>query len=953
MTHDYTNDNAYHNAVLVPKLEKKFAEINDLLYTTSVPNDELEKKVMPYIADDVIFKDPWQEGGNKNFYNIGMKGFHNMMHFTFDTYQIGVKLNGPDGTTGRCIVDGVMNLKQFSWIYTFPLRTIVVYDFRMLDANGPEGPKFEIFRQEEMWSYLELIDGIPGIGWVYGKLFRPAFGHLFVDMVMEDQSFFDDKLSLVLDDSLKPQKIPETDRDVIVNFCTPNILSGASHFQQIHDEAGAALKAEIENYAGMGPGSCRLTPAFDLAGYQKIAHCVLPTMHQSTKFVAVDEYDVSLCYRNALDMAAEAGLKSIVFDHPYILTDDAIAKVALDTIKKWITESPYASKFTRIIIACHSSELLQLYVSVALPMGDAELPVHPEDDSAELFDPTQAAVAAVDGDTSVAPQGQNGHMQTAQQALIDYKGPVDMKTLEALLRYDYEDQAEQQMGGQYDPYYDGDRAMRDEEMEYYNQSDLAYGQTDEERYPSATQYLWDKYQLTDQDIHQSADQIYDEMFKTTEGLQLQLSRNLSSTILTIEEENGMLRQYRMTTQSREGDTSYFRCSRCESLMKHTQSEYRPKITVKNGYIYGDCYPVHHPDCRPLTKYSVILQQMDREARMSVSKPEVGYNPYDIEGADYSSDSAYPELQSEWRQNGSRPMAGSSTKRAAPTSARARLRMVGPNGSPYYETTGGGRNSATLREVVRSVGGDTLQAIRKCEDELDGEGYGGDTSIPESDAAMMREQEYVRPTGSILHHRQPSHSYSKHDPTSNTIQYEDRRPMERLVYEMPPQEANIIETTIEGPIEGVEYIGGNGTISGDPNSLPMLDASTSAEMVGHGGEPPELGYGQSVKRRRLISRPPVAYRIPYPEDSEGYADNPEDESPAAPAAALGEKCRKYRIIRARRRTNVAFDWSDGVPKEEEPDAELESDLLAEQSAADNLSASQKSGLRPRRGILQRK
>lgn len=66
-------------------------------------------------------------------------------------------------------------------------------------------------------------------------------------------------------------------------------------------------------------------------------------------------------------------------------------------------------------------------------------------------------------------------------------------------------------------------------------------------------------------------------------------------------------------------------------------------------------------------------------------------------------------------------------------------MVGPDGSPYYETTGVGRNSATFREVVRSVGGDTLQAIRKCEDELDGEGYGGDTAIPESDAAIMREQ----------------------------------------------------------------------------------------------------------------------------------------------------------------------------------------------------------------------
>lgn len=78
-------------------------------------------------------------------------GFHNMMHFDWETYQIGVKLNAPDGATGRCIVDGMMWLKQFSWIYTFPLRSIIVYDFRVLQADGPDGPKFEIFRQEEMW----------------------------------------------------------------------------------------------------------------------------------------------------------------------------------------------------------------------------------------------------------------------------------------------------------------------------------------------------------------------------------------------------------------------------------------------------------------------------------------------------------------------------------------------------------------------------------------------------------------------------------------------------------------------------------------------------------------------------------------------------------------------------------------------------------------------------------
>jgi hypothetical protein len=74
-----------------------------------------------------------------------------MMNFTFDTYQVNVQLND-DGNTGRCIIDGQMNLKQFEFIYTFPLRVIVVYDFRLLGSQNV--PQFEIFKHEEMWSVV-------------------------------------------------------------------------------------------------------------------------------------------------------------------------------------------------------------------------------------------------------------------------------------------------------------------------------------------------------------------------------------------------------------------------------------------------------------------------------------------------------------------------------------------------------------------------------------------------------------------------------------------------------------------------------------------------------------------------------------------------------------------------------------------------------------------------------
>ena len=90
-----------------------------------------------------------------------------------------MKLND-DGLTGRCIVDGIMNLQQFSWIYTYPLRSIFVYEFRLTNTENPDDLKFEIFRHEEMWSFADMIDAIPGVGWAYKNLFRRSFGYFFV-----------------------------------------------------------------------------------------------------------------------------------------------------------------------------------------------------------------------------------------------------------------------------------------------------------------------------------------------------------------------------------------------------------------------------------------------------------------------------------------------------------------------------------------------------------------------------------------------------------------------------------------------------------------------------------------------------------------------------------------------------------------------------------------------------
>ncbi|CAF1229993.1 unnamed protein product [Rotaria sordida] len=173
--------NPIYQNKFINQLEQQFTNITQLLYTTSVSCTELDRRVLPYIADDIIFKDPWQEGSSKQLYRIGMKGFHNMFHFTFDIFQLNVKLNN-DKTTGRCIVDGIMNLEQFSWIYTYPLRSILTYEFRLLNNENDDEPQFEIFRHEEMWSVADMIVGIPGVGWLYQNIFRRGFGYFFVGL---------------------------------------------------------------------------------------------------------------------------------------------------------------------------------------------------------------------------------------------------------------------------------------------------------------------------------------------------------------------------------------------------------------------------------------------------------------------------------------------------------------------------------------------------------------------------------------------------------------------------------------------------------------------------------------------------------------------------------------------------------------------------------------------------
>lgn len=91
------------------------------------------------------------------------------------------------------------------------------------------------------------------------------------------------------------------------------------------------------------------------------------------------------------------------------------------------------------------------------------------------------------------------------------------------------------------------------------------------------------------------------------------SRNLSTSILSIEQGDGAIRQYRLSTTVFEKNTHYFRCSRCDYLSRSNEElgQFRPKITVRDGGIVSDRFPGHHPMCKSTTKEEFVIQQLDR------------------------------------------------------------------------------------------------------------------------------------------------------------------------------------------------------------------------------------------------------------------------------------------------------------------------------------------------------
>lgn len=161
----------------IQKLEAQFRQIVLLQYDTSVPVSQVDVALEPYLDENVSFKDPWQTAQGKQLYQTGQKGFHCLFFFHLEITQLNVTLNKA-GTQGRTLVDGVMYLRQFGWLFTYPLRTLLVYDFTVQKSQVGK-VQFLITHHEEMWSLGDMVENLPGMRQCY-KRFRESFGRTFL-----------------------------------------------------------------------------------------------------------------------------------------------------------------------------------------------------------------------------------------------------------------------------------------------------------------------------------------------------------------------------------------------------------------------------------------------------------------------------------------------------------------------------------------------------------------------------------------------------------------------------------------------------------------------------------------------------------------------------------------------------------------------------------------------------
>jgi O-acetyl-ADP-ribose deacetylase (regulator of RNase III) len=157
---------------------------------------------------------------------------------------------------------------------------------------------------------------------------------------------------------IHPGDITKLQVGAIVNAANERLAPGGGVCGAIHRAAGPELARECAAIGHCPTGEARITGGYALPA-DHVIHAVGPVWHGGGEGEAEQ---LAGCYRMSLDLARDAGLKSIafpaisagIFGYPI----DRATRVAVDTVHAWLREN---DGLERVILCVFGAEVERAY----------------------------------------------------------------------------------------------------------------------------------------------------------------------------------------------------------------------------------------------------------------------------------------------------------------------------------------------------------------------------------------------------------------------------------------------------------------------------------------------------------------------------------------------------------------------------------------------------------------